>query len=135
MPQGAREQRAFLSADIELHGNQKITFVSTHLDHSTSEVRQAQVEYLDSILMNNLYPVIVAGDFNARPDSPEIRQGMSRWKRSCNNDLTSPSGNPRAKIDYIFCYPGDKWKIIQKSTPVVNLSDHLPVFSELELIE
>jgi len=134
MPQGAREQRAFLTADIELPGKQQITFVSTHLDHSTSDVRQTQVEYFNNILKDNPFPVIIAGDFNARPDSPEIEFGMTGWKRACTNEFTSPSNSPRSKIDYIFCYPADKWEIIKNSTHLLKLSDHLPVFSELKLI-
>ncbi|MDD4109725.1 MAG: endonuclease/exonuclease/phosphatase family protein [Prolixibacteraceae bacterium] len=135
MPPGAREQRAFLTADVELPCEQKITFVSTHLDHSTSEVRQAQVKYLNKILLKNPFPVIIAGDFNARPDSHEISRGMARWKRTCNQDYTSPAKNPGSKIDYIFCYPEAKWEVKRTFTKVINLSDHLPVFSELKLID
>lgn len=134
MPPGAREQRAFLMADVELPGDMKITFVSTHLDHSTSDVRKAQVEYLNASLQDNPWPVIVAGDFNARPDSPEIKNGMANWKKACNQDFTSPAHAPKSKIDYIFCAPSDRWEAVNAYTPNCKLSDHLPVVAEIRLI-
>ncbi len=134
MPEGGREQRAILLADLELPGEKRITLVSTHLDHSTSDVRKAQVNMLNETLKDNPFPVIVAGDFNARPESPEIKEGMTLFRQACNDDFTSPANNPRAKIDYIFYSPAESWKVVETSTPTIQLSDHLPVIAELELL-
>ncbi len=133
LPEGAREQRALLIADVELPGRKMITFVSTHLDHSTSDVRKAQVQVINESLKDNPYPVIVAGDFNANPDSPEIKEGMKEWGRACPADYTSPASSPRNKIDYIFYYPIDKWRVGKSDTPAVQLSDHLPITAEMGL--
>lgn len=132
-PKGSKEQRALLLANLELPDGKLFTFVSTHLDYPSSEVRQAQVKALNETLKSNLYPVIVAGDFNGAPDSPEISQGMLAWKQVSSPDFTIPATAPRAKIDYIFCFPGISWKVITANTPRVTLSDHLPVSAELEL--
>lgn len=134
MPEGAKEQRALLKTDIELPDGRMFTFVSTHLDYSSSSVRQVQVDALTSALKDNPYPVIVAGDFNARPDSPEIRKGMAQWKHADSPDFTVPADEPRAKIDYIFVYPNEAWKTLSAYTPRVTFSDHLPVIAELQLI-
>lgn len=132
-PDGAREQRAMLTSVVELDNGKLITFVCTHLDLPNSSVRQIQVQALNKQLKNNPYPMIVCGDFNANPDSPEIKEGMSVWKQVTNADFTVPANDPKSKIDYIFCYPVQQWKVISTETPRVAWSDHLPVNAELEL--
>jgi endonuclease/exonuclease/phosphatase family metal-dependent hydrolase len=131
---GSKEQRAMLVADVELPGNKVFTFVSTHLDHTNGEVRQAQAKTLNKALKGNPHPMIVAGDFNARPKSPEISEGMKKWNTACNSDFTIPATGPRSKIDYIFYAPAGKWKPVSSETPRVTLSDHLPLWAELELM-
>ncbi|MDX9883990.1 MAG: endonuclease/exonuclease/phosphatase family protein [Prolixibacteraceae bacterium] len=132
-PEGAKEQRAMLYSNIELDNGQLLTFVCTHLDYTISSVRQEQVKALNEELKGNPYPMIVCGDFNAKPGSPEISQGMAAWKQVTNSDFTVPANAPKSKIDYIFCFPGEQWKCISTETPRVALSDHLPVNAELEL--
>lgn len=134
MPEGAREQRALLTADVELPGGKVITFASTHLDHTTSPVRQAQVEAINKALAGNPHPMIVAGDFNAQPQTPEIKDGMSAWGQACSPDFTISSTQPRSKIDYIFYFPANRWKKLSAGTPKVTLSDHLPLWAEVELV-
>jgi endonuclease/exonuclease/phosphatase family metal-dependent hydrolase len=133
MPEGAKEQRAALTADVELPGGKCFTFVSTHLDHSVSSVRQAQVRAINKALKKNIYPLIIAGDFNGKPDSPEIRKGMEKWEQACSPDFTISSGNPISKIDYIFYKPAKRWRVISSCTPHIKLSDHLPVIVKIEL--
>ncbi len=133
IPEGSNEQRAVLLADVELPGGRAFTFACTHLDHSTSAVRIIQVQALDEVLKSNRLPLIIAGDFNARPDSPEIKNGMKDYLQACSDDFTSPSHDPRSKIDYIFCYPAAAWKIMEAATPRQNLSDHLPVTVVVQL--
>ena len=133
MPEGANEQRALLIADVELPNGKIITVVSTHLDYTISEVRQAQVKKLNKVLMKNRYPMIVAGDFNAIPGSLEISKGMANWKEVSSPDFTVPAKKPRSKIDYIFVYPAGKWSVISAVTPTVTLSDHLPVKAVVEI--
>ncbi|SBW03617.1 endonuclease/exonuclease/phosphatase family protein [uncultured Dysgonomonas sp.] len=135
MPEGSKEQRAYLVSDIELPDGNIFTFVSTHLDYPTSEVRLAQVDSLNSDLLKHKNPIVLCGDFNAKPDSYEISVCMSEWKQVSNMNFTSPAKNAKSKIDYIFCYPHSKWQIISAETPVIQLSDHLPVIATLELLE
>ncbi len=134
MPPGAKEQRAVLIANIELPGDKSFVFASTHLDHSSSDVRMEQVKVLNENLGKNSLPVIVAGDFNAKPLSPEIEKGMSGWRMACPEGFTIPADTPKSKIDYIFYSPEKKWRVLNSSVPNVKLSDHLPVTAEMELI-
>jgi len=122
-----KEQRALLLADIEYKEGSYFTFVSTHLDFTNTKERQIQVQKLNEVLLNRPYPIIVAGDFNARPDSEEIEVGMSQWMQISNNEkATIPAKNPKSQIDYIFSYPKDGWEKIRDSTYNIQLSDHLP---------
>lgn len=134
MPDGAKEQRAYLVSEIELANGKTLTFVSTHLDYTTSAVRQAQVDCINNDLLKRKTPVILCGDFNAKPDSPEIKSKMAVWKQACNMNSTVPAQDAKSKIDYIFCYPKEQWETISAETPVVQLSDHLPIIATVRLI-
>lgn len=131
--ENGKEQRAVLVADIEYKENQYFTFASTHLDYTNSEERQVQVEKLNEILFKSNYPVIVGGDFNAKPESIEIKEGMKDWERISSLDPTVPAKKPRSTIDYIFAYPKNKWGKIDSKTYKVSLSDHLPISSTVEM--
>lgn len=129
-----KEQRALLTATVELPDSNFFTLACTHLDVSSAESRQKEVVTINSVLENNPYPILLAGDFNAHPESTEISQGMSRWLKACSSDFTIPSKAPRSKIDYIFYYPAGNWRVISSKTyNDVLLSDHLPQSAELEL--
>jgi endonuclease/exonuclease/phosphatase family metal-dependent hydrolase len=128
-----KEQRAALIADVEYREGEYFTFASTHLDYTNTEERQVQVKKLNEILLEKSYPVIVAGDFNASPESKEISEGMKAWEIISNQEPTIPSDNPRSTIDYIFCYPKEKWTQIEATTCKVGLSDHLPISATVEL--
>lgn len=133
LPAGSNEQRALLVADVELPEKKRFTFVSTHLDHSSSSVRVQQVEAINEFFRQHPLPLIIAGDFNAQPDNPEINEGMNEYLQLCNNQPTFPSDDPSSKIDYIFCKPSGRWKRINSATLKSVLSDHLPVVAEVEL--
>jgi len=133
MPEGAKEQRALLLANVELTNGNIFTFICTHLDYPSSEVRQVQVKAMTEILKDNPYPMILAGDFNASPDAPEIQLGMAGWLSASAPDFTFPSMEPKTKIDYIFCYPDSIWSLDTAVTPHSILSDHLPVSATLIL--
>lgn len=128
-----KEQRAVLVADVEYREGEYLTFASTHLDYTHTDERQVQVQKLNDVLLNSPYPVIVAGDFNARPDAKEIKVGMAEWEIVSNLEPTVPAGNPRNTIDYIFCYPKNRWDVVTSATNRVELSDHLPVSAVVEL--
>lgn len=134
MVEEKREQRSLLIARVELDNTQQITVACTHLDLK-SEIRRVQVKTINNVLKKEKNPVILAGDFNAKPDSPEIKEGMKDWKRSCADDVyTIPVKEPKAKIDYIFSYPRSGWEVVSSCVPKVALSDHLPVIATLSLI-
>lgn len=131
--ENGKEQRAVLVADIEYKENEYFTFASTHLDYTNTEERQVQVARLNEILLPSKYPVILGGDFNGKPDSKEIADGMKDWQLVSLLDPTVPADKPRNTIDYIFCYPKNKWNKMSAETYQVTLSDHLPISATVEM--
>jgi endonuclease/exonuclease/phosphatase family metal-dependent hydrolase len=74
---GTEEQRLALLAEVEAP-NAPVQVISTHLNwrHDESAVRQAQVRELCAFIAAERprsYPPVLCGDFNAEPDSDEMR--------------------------------------------------------------
>ena len=75
---GTDEHRSLVFAEIDSPIG-KIPFFSTHLNwkFDESDVRQLQVQciarFVEATVAATDYPAIVVGDFNAEPDSDEIR--------------------------------------------------------------
>lgn len=129
-----KEQRVMLQGTFEVNGTDTITFACTHLDYFSEDTRFLQIQKITEVLRQSAYPVILGGDFNARPDSKTIRKGMTDWKLLTNDDLTFPAHKPSIKIDYLFGYPKNNWRVIRTQSVQSLLSDHLPIITELELI-
>ena len=132
-PSGAKEKRVALICHITFPDNFDMKFISTHLDHSSEAVRSEMVQGLNSknILSGN-NPVIVCGDFNAKPFESTIAVGMKRWKPVGDNTNTYPSDNPSSKIDYIFAYPVAKWETVRYEVLPLPISDHCALVSEVQ---
>ncbi len=133
MPEGAKEQRAVLIAEVEIPEKGVFTLACTHLDYTTETVRRTQIDFVNDVLMEKEGPVLLCGDFNSKAESPEITEGMKQWMQVCAPDFTIPVDQPQNKIDFIFCYPGKSWKKLEAKTPKITLSDHLPLISVVEL--
>lgn len=114
--------------------------VNTHLDHEGSLARQlglSQIlKHLDAVDFFPDAPVLLMGDFNAAPDSPEL-QAFSQYPEYKN--ATADIGvtfhgfnttDAFGQIDYIFVkgnvsvVSAEKWMDEQDG---VYLSDHYPV--------
>jgi len=126
---GTDEGRSIVFAEIDSpHG--KIPFFTTHLNWMLHEghVRQKQVRALTEIIAENApisgFPPIVCGDFNAEPESDEIRfmRGLTSLGGKCvyfadcfgiggegpgytfsrRNTYANVLREPNRRIDYIF---------------------------------
>ena len=74
-------------------------------------------------------------DIRPFPDSWEMQKYFAGWcTLSSHAQPTSPASAPRRKIDHLMGYPRDGWKLLSTGVENVLLSDHLPVFSEVELV-
>ena len=131
------EHRTLATATIVLPGNKKFVFACTHLDAQRDEVnRQLQIKKILEVLKQESLPVVIAGDFNAVPNSDVIRQFDSYFTRSCsaNCPYTIPETVPNRTIDYIAFAPATKFTVV--SHTVVDetyASDHRPVKAILHI--
>jgi len=133
-----REPRSALEVNVKLRSGDIIRFIGTHLDHTRDETdRISQATKLNNLFTKDDTPSILAGDLNARPESKTMEILLKEWtKSSADNIPTSPSANPRAKIDYILFRPAKRWRVIE--TRVIDDkvgSDHCPFLSILELLD
>ena len=133
-----KEPRAALEVNVVLISGDTIRFIGTHLDHTRDETdRISQATELNNLFTKDDVPSILAGDLNASPDSKTMGILLKEWTKSSSENIpTSPSANPRAKIDYILFRPAKRWRLIE--TRVIDEkvgSDHCPFYSVLELID
>jgi len=121
--------------------------INTHLDHEGVLARQLGLRQIMKKLENETFfaevPVIVTGDFNAYPDSEEIREiteypGFVDATKDIGTTWHDFMRHPdSAQIDYIFikgnlaCEGVEKWT---DSCDGVYLSDHHPVCANLKLL-
>jgi len=143
-------QRVALHLDSEPLGS-GVHLVNTHLaSHAAGrDARIEQAQLLASLIEQQVAaddpgpPLVVAGDLNAH-DEPDVLAALrgiglvDAWahaaERVSPTGMTSPSGGPTARIDYVLAGPG--WTVRRAEVPQSNrnwaaLSDHLPVVVDL----
>jgi endonuclease/exonuclease/phosphatase family metal-dependent hydrolase len=143
---GSGEPRSALRTMVELDGG-TLWVTATHLTTHSAEERAAQVAALSALHTGPMEAGVVVGDFNARPDAPELgvlrerftdawsaaparedRSGWRFWHR--NEGDTHPAHAPSRRIDQVWLSPG----VTVTSAQVVDAggaSDHLPLVVDL----
>jgi endonuclease/exonuclease/phosphatase family metal-dependent hydrolase len=129
------EQRGLLEVLIKVRGIPVRVF-NTHLQHDSQVERLAQVDRIREVLLNADESVVLLGDLNAVPATPEI-EGLTdllvdAWVTAGVGDgFTFDAATPHARIDYVMS-SGD---IVARTAAVVttDASDHLPVVADLAL--
>jgi endonuclease/exonuclease/phosphatase family metal-dependent hydrolase len=125
------EQRGMLEVIVKSPLG-RFTFCATHLDHRRPEAdRLASVAYIQQALRGKRR-VILAGDFNATPQSETYRRLSSTfadaWQLAGEGEgFTIPSQKPNARIDYIWIGAAKPRSAVVLSSPA---SDHLPLLVE-----
>jgi len=127
-PEPEKEQRAMLIAEIELPDSTSITFICTHLEVSSSTTRIAQIRFINEKIKEIKTPILLAGDLNSTPNDQEIKEGFVNWANLTDTTYTFSAEEPKVKIDYIYGYPSNCFKLIStKVHTECKLSDHFPV--------
>ncbi|MBK8699336.1 MAG: endonuclease/exonuclease/phosphatase family protein [Saprospiraceae bacterium] len=130
----------------------KIWIMSTHFDHKGTTARLESSKLLlnktKELYKENAVPVVVMGDFNARPEEESIQLLSSELAESRSQCLTKAYGGPDTwngflfdqkpdgQIDYLFLYDIkaqlriSKHRTITDSYDTKYPSDHLPVLVE-----
>ncbi|MGV9770462.1 endonuclease/exonuclease/phosphatase family protein [Streptosporangium sp. NPDC003464] len=129
------EQRGLLRATIVVHGV-PVRICTTHLQDDDAAERLEQARAVQALIAGRQGPVILTGDFNALPGTPEIRvlapSLRDSWSQAgAGAGHTYPATGSR--IDYVFASP----EVEVRSATVVagDASDHLPVFVDVLLPE
>ncbi len=126
------EQRALLVAEIELPDGKTLTFACTHLEVKTPESRMIQARFVEKQLKKVKGPVILAGDMNAEPGSPEMDYFLKNWKDLSNSELTYHTRKPEVKIDWIFAKPAGCIELLSADVKEdIMLSDHFPLIATI----
>lgn len=125
------EPRVLALITVKPAKGKKMVFGSTHLDLK-SETRVLQAEAITAHLQKLNLPVILGGDFNAKPESQEIGVFDQHFKRSSiPNGFTIPVTKPNREIDFIMFKPEDRFKVVKHEVIIEQYaSDHLPVYVE-----
>ncbi len=151
---GLFEQRIVLHARVAAPGG-PIDAFSTHLTNGAAERNRGQADSLRRWVDRRAGArFVVAGDFNALPDSPQMRRLASDWTdawsaarsgeagETCCAALAAGPGAPlRERIDFLFTAPGARVRTARRvlAEPVAHggawlrASDHAGLFVELAL--
>jgi endonuclease/exonuclease/phosphatase family metal-dependent hydrolase len=123
------EQRGVL--ELELGGadeKEPLIFLCTHLDYRPKDhERMASVKTIEDIVARHKdWPMILAGDLNAYPDSAVLGEFGKTWKRANVRPIpTFPAAEPKNQIDYVLVRPPARWETVEArvlNEPVA--SDH-----------
>ena len=138
---------------VPFEGSEPFVFLNTHTDHLGSVSRTLSTAQILEYLSEKGLPFVVTGDFNATPDSSEIKMFTANSKYPVT-DATSLVGGTyhgfgalkddaenanekTVKIDYVFTnMPTDineSYAVTDVPVNGVYISDHRPVVAFVEL--
>lgn len=133
------EPRSAHCATLEIPTGQpapaRFHFIATHLDTAAAP-RQASVPLLTRFLSQLPdHPAILAGDFNATPDSATMTSLLTHWHNATSGAdfFTCPADKPDSQIDYILVRPATRWKVLKTQVlPESMASDHRAILAVLQ---
>lgn len=129
---GAGEPRTLLETVLRINGG-TIQLYVTHLaawSKLGAPARDEQLECINAHVTASAWPYIVAGDLNAPPDAPEVREFLGANVLRIAGDPQTPTHRVlEQRLDYILTDPG--WKVASARVLDDGPSDHRPVLAEL----
>ncbi|MDX1493098.1 MAG: endonuclease/exonuclease/phosphatase family protein [Longimicrobiales bacterium] len=134
IPPASGSALAVLEVQLDVAGA-PLSVVSVHLAGS-SEERSAQADTLTRVFDDRRHPVVLAGDFNGRPDDPVLRQlETAWWALSKSGDAsTYPADAPDREIDFVLLRRGDAVEALHHCVVSEAVaSDHRPIVADLFL--
>jgi endonuclease/exonuclease/phosphatase family metal-dependent hydrolase len=114
----------------------QITFACTHLSYEEQEARTAQMSAAAAVLAQHHEPLILVGDLNTSPGTPELAPLLATFT-DCwaavgeGPGLTCPALRPEARIDFVLV--GGGVVPVSAMVPETDASDHRPVVVDLQL--
>ena len=135
-PYGTREPRTAVGGRLAGPGP-RVAIVDAHLTYAGTDQRRGQVEALAAIADGLGPPVVVAGDFNAAIDAPEMGTLASGFDDAFAT-VGVPAGDPRRascgsyRIDHLLTR-GLRATACAVYREAGDASDHLPVVATFEV--
>jgi endonuclease/exonuclease/phosphatase family metal-dependent hydrolase len=129
------EQRGLLDVLVDAADGSRTHVLVTHLQHDSRTARLLQVDAIRQVLASSEPPVVLVGDLNSRPDSPEIRQLtevlVDAWATAGQGPgYTFSARRPHARIDYVMS--SDDLFAWGAEVLWSRAADHLPVVADLQ---
>jgi len=129
---GTGEPRTVLESVVRINGG----IVQLYVTHTTAwgsmnrEPRRAQLNCILAHVRTSGHPFILAGDLNAPPDAPEMKEFLARDGMRFAGDPKTPTHRVlEQRLDYVLTDPG--WVVRSARVLDDGPSDHRPVFVEL----
>lgn len=111
---------------------EKYVFFNTHFP-LTEPLRLEAVRTIEKEAEKYTKPIILAGDFNAHPDSPVVSELRRTWRQISADAPTYPANAPNRQIDYLFIRNAPNARVTESFiADEPEASDHCPVFCEIE---
>jgi endonuclease/exonuclease/phosphatase family metal-dependent hydrolase len=138
---GFFEHRLAVWGTVETDAGQVMVF-STHLTNGAADLNAAQIRSLVEVVEQACkgLPAVVAGDFNAGDDKPQIRDLAARWHDAFRDahpdEVGATSLDSGTRIDYIFLVDGDavQWQVLDAAAfGGAEVSDHKGVWARATL--
>ncbi len=128
---GGLEPRSMLEVDFTLHGR-RIRLFNAHLGLDARQ-RENQIRRVAARVARSPLPVIVAGDWNTLPDSPEMEPLRAIHLEDCagTDTPTFPCDDPKCRLDYLMV--GRGFRVDQCWAVPTTVSDHLPLVADVVL--
>ncbi|MPZ83809.1 MAG: metal-dependent hydrolase [Actinophytocola sp.] len=125
------EQRGLLEAVLNVRGLD-VRAMTTHFQHDNAEARVLQANAVAAAVRSAAEPVVLTGDLNATPDTPEVRTltailADSHAEAGRGDGFTYPAEAPAARIDYVLT---DALPVVSTVRPT-EASDHRPTIAGL----
>lgn len=126
----SKNNRRFLLCETTVAGR-PVLLGAMHTDSFDLSQNLRQTEQILGLVAD--HPSMLAGDFNADPDTASMRAVVSsqRFTGALEGDGTFPAVEPMRRIDYIFA--PKTWRLIEHRVIDDRTSDHRPVVSEFEV--
>lgn len=134
-PRGVKgEERSILKCKLDINGKYVYAMV-THLGLSFEERKEAII-YIEKLVSECEYPVLLLGDFNVESISPEMKPIHNVLEDSAvlvqqDKIRTFNAERPTARIDFIFV--SESINVSSANVIDSQASDHLPYVISVEI--
>lgn len=115
--------------------NQKVGFISTHLDHRSDDDRRFQAEkVLEISAKHKKLPIIFGADLNMEANNKVMEVIKSKYSMHCSDcPLTFPQVNPTTTIDYLLTNKAASKRFKVENYRTIRedyASDHMPLMAD-----